>query len=202
MRANYVFLDPAERDRCLKKNYHSPRPEQFFKPYFDKVQGLDEPTQLQWVDMHTWMLYDILLKADRMSMANSLELRVPFLDRNMLDVALSIPQKYRSGKESTKIALRGAAMKQLPESVAHRKKLGFPVPLNDWLREDKYYNMVKEKFTGPVAEKFFNVDEIMRLLDDHKAGKAKNMTKIWSFYSFILWYELYFVNTQAPAGIY
>ena len=166
MRANYVFLDPAERDRCLKKNYHSPRPEQFFKPYFDKVQGLDEPTQLQWVDMHTWMLYDILLKADRMSMANSLELRVPFLDRNMLDVALSIPQKYRSGKESTKIALRGAAMKQLPESVAHRKKLGFPVPLNDWLREDKYYNMVKEKFTGPVAEKFFNVDEIMRLLDD------------------------------------
>ena len=202
MRANYVFLNPAERDRCLKKNYHSPRPEQFFKPYFDKVQGLDEPTQLQWVDMHTWMLYDILLKADRMSMANSLELRVPFLDRNMLDVALSIPQKYRSGKESTKIALRGAAMKQLPESVAHRKKLGFPVPLNDWLREDKYYNMVKEKFTGPVAEKFFNVDEIMRLLDDHKAGKAKNMTKIWSFYSFILWYELYFVNTQAPAGIY
>ena len=202
MRANYVFLDSAERDRCLKKNYHSPRPEQFFKPYFDKVQGLDEPTQLQWVDMHTWMLYDILLKADRMSMANSLELRVPFLDRNMLDVALSIPQKYRSGKESTKIALRGAAMKQLPESVAHRKKLGFPVPLNDWLREDKYYNMVKEKFTGPVAEKFFNVDEIMRLLDDHKAGKAKNMTKIWSFYSFILWYELYFVNTQAPAGIY
>ena len=166
------------------------------------MQGLDEPTQLQWVDMHTWMLYDILLKADRMSMANSLELRVPFLDRNMLDVALSIPQKYRSGKESTKIALRGAAMKQLPESVAHRKKLGFPVPLNDWLREDKYYNMVKEKFTGPVAEKFFNVDEIMRLLDDHKAGKAKNMTKIWSFYSFIFWYELYFVNTQAPAGIY
>ena len=89
-----------------------------------------------------------------------------------------------------------------PKWLPVLKKLGFPVPLNDWLREDKYYNMVKEKFTGPVAEKFFNVDEIMRLLDDHKAGKAKNMTKIWSFYSFILWYELYFVNTQAPAGIY
>ena len=93
MRANYVFLDPAERDRCLKKNYHSPRPEQFFKPYFDKVQGLDEPTQLQWVDMHTWMLYDILLKADRMSMANSLELRVPFLDRNMLDAPAKSPPR-------------------------------------------------------------------------------------------------------------
>ena len=186
----------------MKKDYHSPAPETFFKPYFDKVQGLDEPTQLQWVDMHTWMLYDILLKADRMSMANSLELRVPFLDREMLELALSIPQRYRSGKEQTKIALRGAAFRQLPESVAKRKKLGFPVPLNDWLRQDKYYAMVREKFTGPVAEQFFDTPALLRLLDDHKAGKAKNMTKIWSFYSFILWYELYFVNSAAPAGVY
>ncbi len=202
MRANYVFESPAERNRYLKKNYGNPAPEAFFKPYFDKVQGLDEPTQLQWVDMHTWMLYDILLKADRMSMANSLELRVPFLDREMLDVALSIPRRYRCDKEHTKIALRGAALKQLPESVAQRKKLGFPVPLNDWLQQDKYYGMVKEKFTGPVAEQFFNVPEICRLLDDHKAGHAKNMTKIWSIYSFILWYELYFVNSEPPVGVY
>nr|WP_317400186.1 asparagine synthase (glutamine-hydrolyzing) [uncultured Gemmiger sp.] len=202
MRANYVFESPAERDRYLKKNYGNPAPETFFKPYFDKVQGLDEPTQLQWVDMHTWMLYDILLKADRMSMANSLELRVPFLDREMLEVALSIPRRYRCDKEHTKIALRGAALKQLSESVAQRKKLGFPVPLNDWLRQDKYYAMVKEKFTGPVAEQFFNVPEICRLLDDHKAGRAKNMTKIWSIYSFILWYELYFVNSEPPVGVY
>ena len=202
MRANYVFESPADRDQYLKKDYHSPAPETFFKPYFDKVQGLDEPTQLQWVDMHTWMLYDILLKADRMSMANSLELRVPFLDREMLELALSIPQRYRSGKEQTKIALRGAAFRQLPESVAKRKKLGFPVPLNDWLRQDKYYAMVREKFTGPVAEQFFDTAALLRLLDDHKAGKAKNMTKIWSFYSFILWYELYFVNSAAPAGVY
>ena len=101
-----MFSDPAERDRCLKKNYHSPRPEQFFKPYFDKVQGLDEPTQLQWVDMHTWMLYDILLKADRMSMANSLELRVPFLDRNMLDVGTVHPAEYRSAKSPLRSLVR------------------------------------------------------------------------------------------------
>ena len=202
LRANYVFADPAERDKYLKKDYHSPRPETFFKPYFDKVAGLDEPTQLQWVDMHTWMLYDILLKADRMSMANSLELRVPFMDREVLELALSIPQRYRSGKEATKIALRGAAFRQLPESVAHRKKLGFPVPLNDWLRQDKYYAMVREKFTGPVAEQFFDTGALLTLLDDHKAGRAKNMTKIWSFYSFILWYELYFVQNGAPAGVY
>ncbi|MDD4850128.1 MAG: asparagine synthase (glutamine-hydrolyzing) [Gemmiger sp.] len=202
MRANYVFADPADRDQYLKKDYHSKRPEEYFKPYFDKVQNLDEPTQLQWVDIHTWVLYDILLKADRMSMANSLELRVPFLDRHMLELALSIPQRYRSGKEQTKIALRGAAFKQLPASVANRKKLGFPVPLNDWLRQDKYYAMVREKFTGPVAEQFFDTAALCRLLDDHKNGKAKNMTKIWSFYSFILWYELYFVNESAPAGVY
>ena len=202
MRANYVFASPEERDRYLKKDYHSKRPEEYFKPYFDKVAGLDEPTQLQWVDMHTWMLYDILLKADRMSMANSLELRVPFLDREMLELALSIPQRYRSGKEQTKIALRGAALKQLPDSVAKRKKLGFPVPLNDWLRQDKYAAMVREKFTGPVAEQFFNTAELCRLLDDHVAGRAKNMTKIWSFYSFILWYELYFVNDAPPAEVY
>ena len=202
MRANYVFASPEERDRYLKKDYRSKRPEEYFKPYFDKVAGLDEPTQLQWVDMHTWMLYDILLKADRMSMANSLELRVPFLDREMLELALSIPQRYRSGKEQTKIALRGAALKQLPDSVAKRKKLGFPVPLNDWLRQDKYVAMVREKFTGPVAEQFFNTAELCRLLDDHVAGRAKNMTKIWSFYSFILWYELYFVNDAPPAEVY
>ena len=202
MRANYVFASPEERDRYLKKDYRSKRPEEYFKPYFDKVAGLDEPTQLQWVDMHTWMLYDILLKADRMSMANSLELRVPFLDREMLELALSIPRRYRCDEEHTKIALRAAALRQLPESVAKRRKLGFPVPLNDWLRQDKYYAMVREKFAGPVAERFFNTEAILRLLDDHKAGRAKNMTKIWSIYSFILWYELYFVNEAPPAGVY
>ena len=194
MRANYVFASPAERDKYLKKDYHAKAPEEYFKPYFDHVKDLDEPTQLQWVDIHTWMLYDILLKADRMSMANSLELRVPFLDREMLELALSIPVEYRSSKSETKIALRAAALEQLPESVAKRRKLGFPVPLNDWLRQDKYYNMVREKFEGPVAEKFFNVPELLKLLDVHKAGKNGGMTQIWSFYSFILWYELFFVQ--------
>lgn len=193
MRANYVFESTAERDKYLKKKYHSAPPEQFFKPYFDKVKDLDEPTQLQWVDMHTWMLYDILLKADRMSMANSLELRVPFLDKEMLELALSIPSRFRAGKEETKIALRGAALGQLPESVAKRKKLGFPVPLNDWLRQDKYYQLVRDAFEGEVAAKFFNVPALLELLDRHKAGKNGGMTQIWSFYSFILWYEQFFV---------
>ena len=192
MRANYVFQS-AERQKFLKRPIASKVPEEYSKRYFDEVSNLDEPTQLQYVDMHTWMIYDILLKADRMSMANSLELRVPFLDKKMLELSTRIPSRYRAANETTKIALRGAAIKQLPERTANKKKLGFPVPLNDWLREDKYYNKVKAAFQSDIAEKFFVSSELMKLLDDHKSGKALNMQKIWSFYTFILWYEQFFV---------
>lgn len=192
MRANYVFQS-AERQKFLKRPIASKVPEEYSKRYFDEVSNLDEPTQLQYVDMHTWMIYDILLKADRMSMANSLELRVPFLDKKMLELSTRIPSRYRAANETTKIALRGAAIKQLPERTANKKKLGFPVPLNDWLREDKYYNKVKAAFQSDIAEKFFVTSELMKLLDDHKRGKALNMQKIWSFYTFILWYEQFFV---------
>lgn len=192
MRANYVFQS-AERQKFLKRPIASKVPEEYSKRYFNEVSNLDEPTQLQYVDMHTWMIYDILLKADRMSMANSLELRVPFLDKKMLELSTRIPSRYRAANETTKIALRGAAIKQLPERMANKKKLGFPVPLNDWLREDKYYNKVKAAFQSDIAEKFFVTSELMKLLDDHKSGKALNMQKIWSFYTFILWYEQFFV---------
>lgn len=192
MRANYVFQS-AERQKFLKRPIASKVPEEYSKRYFDEVSNLDEPTQLQYVDMHTWMIYDILLKADRMSMANSLELRVPFLDKKMLELSTRIPSRYRAANETTKSALRGAAIKQLPERTANKKKLGFPVPLNDWLREDKYYNKVKAAFQSDIAEKFFVTSELMKLLDDHKSGKALNMQKIWSFYTFILWYEQFFV---------
>ena len=192
MRANYVFQS-AERQKFLKRPIASKVPEKYSKRYFNEVSNLDEPTQLQYVDMHTWMIYDILLKADRMSMANSLELRVPFLDKKMLELSTRIPSRYRAANETTKIALRGAAIKQLPERTANKKKLGFPVPLNDWLREDKYYNKVKAAFQSDIAEKFFVTSELMKLLDNHKSGKALNMQKIWSFYTFILWYEQFFV---------
>ncbi|MBC8560801.1 asparagine synthase (glutamine-hydrolyzing) [Fumia xinanensis] len=191
-RSNYVYTS-EERGKYLKKNIPSKDPTEYAKPYFDKVKDLDEPTQLQYVDIYTWMLYDILQKADRMSMANSLELRVPFLDKKMLELAVQIPARYRAHNDVTKIALRGAAIKQIPERTANKKKLGFPVPLNDWLRQDKYYSMVKEKFEGEIADRYFNRDAIMKLLNDHKEGRALNMKKIWSIYSFILWYEQFFV---------
>ena len=195
MRANYVFQS-GERQRFLKRPITSKLPEEYSKRYFDEVPGLDEPTQLQYVDMHTWMIYDILLKADRMSMANSLELRVPFLDKRMLELSTRIPTRFRAdcATETTKKALRSAAIKQLPERTANKKKLGFPVPLSDWLREDQYYNRVKAAFQGEIAEKFFVTRELVKLLDDHKAGKALNMQKIWSFYTFIVWYDQFFVK--------
>ena len=195
MRANYVFQS-AERQKYLKRTITSSLPEEYSRRYFDEVPGLDEPTQLQYVDMHTWMIYDILLKADRMSMANSLELRVPFLDKKMLELSVRIPTRFRAdcATETTKKALRSAAIKQLPERTANKKKLGFPVPLTDWLREDKYYNKAKDAFQSDIAEKFFVTKELMKLLDDHKAGKALNMQKIWSFYTFIIWYDQFFIK--------
>lgn len=193
MRANYVFQS-GERQKYLKRKITTDLPEEYSKRYFDEKPNLDEPTQLQYADIKTWMAYDINLKADRMSMANSLELRVPFLDKELLELSMKIPTKYRSQGDKTKIALRGAAIKQLPERTANKPKLGFPVPLNDWLKEDKYYGIVKNAFTSDIADKFFVTEELMKLLDNHKSGKQLNMQKIWSFYSFIVWYEEFFVK--------
>lgn len=193
-RANYVFADAAERDCYLKRRQENPPPARRFKPYFDKVRDLDEPTALQWVDLHTWLPRDILRKADRMSMAHSLELRVPFLDREVLAVAMGLPRPLRCTRRKTKVALRAAAARSLPDGLAYRKKRGFPVPLAEWLRQDTYYTRVREKFMGPVAERFFDTRALCRLLEDHRTGKVNAMTKIWSFYCFILWYELYFVE--------
>lgn len=196
MRANYVFHE-KERPLYLKNLPPSVQPpEEHVKDLFmqAKKEGLDEPTALQYVDLYTWMLYDILLKADRMSMAHSLELRVPFLDKNMLKLAVQIPTRYRADKETTKIALRKAALSQLPEKTARRKKLGFPVPLNDWLRQEPYYSRVKKAFEGEIAGRYFHRDAILRLLEEHKAGKNGNMKKIWTIYTFLLWYEEFFVK--------
>ena len=111
----------------------------------------------------------------------------------MLELATQIPSRYRVHGDVTKVALRGAAIKQIPERTANKKKLGFPVPLNDWLRQDKYYRMVREAFESETAARFFNQKEILRLLDGHKAGE-NHMQPVWSIYSFLLWYDEFFVK--------
>lgn len=197
-RANYVFETTQERDKYLKRDYCAPTPAQRCKPYFDAVRGLDESTAVQWVDWQTWLPRDILRKADRMSMAHSLELRVPFLDRQVLAAAQALPRRYRCTGRRGKIALRAAAARRVPPRLADAPKRGFPVPLADWLRQEKYYALVKAKLTGPAAERFFDTGALCALLDAHRAGKTNAMTKLWAFYCFIEWYEVYFTGKIPP----
>lgn len=189
---NAFMLNEQERERILKhptgKFHHT----QLTKPFYDKVKHLDDVTKMQYIDIHFWLIGDILLKADKMSMAHSLEVRVPFLDRVVFDVARKVPTEYKVTKENTKYAMRQAAHRYLPDMVAEKKKLGFPVPIRVWLREDKYYNIVKEAFHSPAAQEYFKTEEIMKYLDDHKAGKADNSRKIWTVYMFLVWHKQFF----------
>lgn len=194
-RADYVF-GAQERLRYLAPDLRRlaaarPSPQEASRGYFAEAAawGADPVTQLQYADIKTWMPYDILLKADRMSMAHSLELRVPYLDREVLDVALAIPVRYRVAGETSKVALRAAASRRLPTEVAGREKLGFPSPLAGWLRQEPFRDRVREAFSGPVARELFVPAELLRLVDEHCLGKVSRMQQIWSFYSFIVWYD-------------
>lgn len=160
----------------------------------------DDVTKMQYLDINVWLAGDILLKADRMSMANSLELRVPFLDKKVFEVASRLPRRLRVNSENTKYAMRKAAVKRLPDATAQKKKLGFPVPIRVWLREDKYYQLVKEAFQSTTAGQFFNTGELVALLDDHRAGKHDNSRKIWTIYIFLVWYDIYFNGASHEPG--
>lgn len=189
---NAFMLNEEERERILNHPTGKYNHMELTKPFYDKVKHLDDVTKMQYIDIHFWLIGDILLKADKMSMAHSLEVRVPFLDRVVFDVARRIPTEYKVNKENTKYAMRQAAHRYLPDMVAEKKKLGFPVPIRVWLKEDKYYNIVKDAFHSPAAAEFFKVEEIMKYLDEHKSGKADNSRKIWTIYMFLVWHKQFF----------
>ena len=193
-----ALMTEREKRRLLADYEGDGDPMFLTEALWDSTEGLDPVSRMQQVDINLWLAGDILLKADKMSMAHSLELRVPFLDRRVLAVALGLPRQYRCTARRGKIALRAAAARRLPRALATNPKRGFPVPLADWLRQDEYYARVKAKFTGPVAERFFDTGALCALLDDHRAGKTNAMTKIWAFYCFIEWYEVYFVEQKPP----
>jgi asparagine synthase (glutamine-hydrolysing) len=189
---NAFMFSEEERAKILKNPTGLYSHKYLTKPFYKKAAGFDDVTKMQYIDVNFWLIGDILLKADKMSMANSLEVRVPFLDRNVFDLARTLPTKFKVNDRNTKIAMRAAAHRHLPESVAEKKKLGFPVPIRIWLKEEKYYNIIKAAFTGNAAESFFNTSEILKLLDDHRAGKADNSRKIWTIYMFLVWYKEFF----------
>lgn len=196
---NAYMFSAEERKKLLKIQTNAPDPFAFVKPIYDKVQDKDDITKMQYLDMHMWLSGDILLKADKMSMANSLEVRVPFLDKKVFEIASKVPTKFRVNKENTKYAMRLAAQRNLPSAVANKKKLGFPVPIRVWLKEDQYYSIVKSAFTSPTANKYFNTEILVKLLDDHRAEKADNSRKIWTIFMFLTWHKVYFENDSPKA---
>ena len=197
---NAFLFNEKDREKILRNPSGRYNHMELTKPYYDKVKNLDDTTKMQYIDIHFWLIGDILLKADKMSMANSLEVRVPFLDRKVFEVARHVPLKYKVTKENTKFAMRQAAHRYLPDMVAEKKKLGFPVPIRIWLRDEKYNNIVKEAFTSKAAEEFFKTDEIVKLLDGHKDGKADNSRKIWAIYMFLVWHKRFFEDGEKTAA--
>jgi len=161
---------------------------------YKKVPDLPELKKMQYLDMHQWMPKDILLKADKMTMANSLEARTPLLDIRLMEVAEKIPVKYLLNSKNTKYAFRKAANRHLPEEWANRKKLGFPVPIKDWLHEEQFYEEVRQVFSQDFAAEFFDQEKILEMLDRNYRDEIDVRRKLWTIYSFLVWYQVYFVK--------
>lgn len=193
--ATNIFTE-REANKILK-NGCRPGIQKVTRPLYDRVRDKDPVTKMQYVDLHLWLVHDILMKGDKMGMANSLEVRVPFLDKKVLELAESLPLDYKVRPPKTKVALRAAAERSIRSKTAEKKKLGFPIPIRVWLREEKYYNRVRAMFASSAAKKFFNTDILLKMLEDHRDGKNTNektddSRKIWTVYIFLVWYDRFF----------
>jgi len=204
--ANGVAFTVRERERLLSPQLRErlaglPTPQELTAPVYAEVGGMDDVARMQHVDLWFWLAGDILLKTDKMSMAHSLESRVPFLDRGVFELAASIPTELKIDEHQTKIVLREAAQASIPASWAQKEKLGFPVPMAMWLREERYLSLVRDEFTSPEAACFFDPDELQKLLDAHVAGIDESR-RIWIIYSFLLWYHIYFIDRRKPESLH
>jgi len=188
------IMNDEEANALLKAPYRS---EISFRdvtaPYYEKVKDCDDLTKKLYLDMNLWLPGDILLKADKMTMAHSLELRVPYLDREVWQVARTLTSSQKMKGRHTKRAFRAAALSHIPSDWANRKKAGFMVPFRVWIKEDKYYDRVKAMLSRDFAAEFFDTDRLLTMLDEHKAGKKNNARKLYTVYAFLIWYEQYFI---------
>ncbi len=184
----------AREAQSVLKDGKKPECMRITAPLYERVRDKDTVTKMQYLDMHLWLVHDILMKGDKMGMANSLEVRVPFLDKEVMRLAQTLPIQYKVDAPRTKIALRAAAERTIQRRTADKKKLGFPIPIRVWLREDTFYNRVREMFLGTPAQEFFDTKKLMKMLEEHKAKRHDNSRKIWTIYIFLIWYERFFVG--------
>ena len=180
---NTNIMKEDEKKRILKK----------YDPDVLPIE-LDPLTKMSDVDIQIWLEGDIYLNVDKMSLAAGLEIRMPLTDRRIFDIASRMPSEYKVNEEQNKVALRTAAAKVLPEEIAFRKKLGFIVPIRIWMADDRYNADVRRLFASDIAEKFFHVEEIRAIFDEYVGGNSDNWRKVWTIYTFLVWYEEYFVK--------
>ncbi|MEO5834291.1 MAG: asparagine synthase (glutamine-hydrolyzing) [Nakamurella sp.] len=167
-------------------------------PVYAASAGWDPISRMQHVDLFTWLRGDILVKADKMTMANSLELRVPFLDVEVFEVARKVDSALKITRETSKFALRQALTDIVPAHVLNRRKLGFPVPIRHYLA-DEAYDWARHIITASAAGEFLDPTAALALLDAHKAGDADHSRRIWTILVFLLWHGIFVTGAITPA---
>lgn len=194
-------LFSEKEKRKLLKNYIGVEKKKVSLSVHSTESVEDDINYMQKTDLTQWLVGDILLKADKMSMAHSLEVRVPFLDKEVFDVASRLPVSYRANKEATKIAFRKCAEKVVGDEAANRMKKGFPVPIRDWIKEEPYHQKIKDAFESQTAKKFFNSKMLVRMLEKHVSNKGDYWRYIWCIYVFLIWYERFFEPVREEVKI-
>ncbi len=189
---NTNIMKEDEKKVLLKNYVDGVLPIDLVKHIYDETEGLDPLTKMSDVDIQIWLEGDIYLNVDKMSEAAGLEIRMPLTDRRIFDIASRMPSRFKVNDEQNKVAFRTAAAKVLPEEIALRKKLGFIVPIRIWMADDNYNASVRELLFSDIAEKFFNMDEVGKIWDDYKGGNSDLWRKIWTIYTFLVWYKEYF----------
>jgi len=188
------IMNDEKADRITNEKYRSKLSyKDVTAPYYEKVKDCDDLTKKMYLDMNLWLPNDILLKADKMTMAHSLEARVPYLDREVWKIAKTLTSDQKTQGRHTKLAFRKAALSHIPQEWANRKKAGFMVPFRVWIRDEKYCELIKKQFDSDYAKEFFDVDYLNNLLNEHLEGKKNNARVIYTVFSFLLWYEQYFI---------
>lgn len=191
---NTNIMKEDEKKKILKKYDPDVLPIEVAQSIYEEMEGLDPLTKMSNIDIQIWLEGDIYLNVDKMSEAAGLEVRMPLTDLRIFDIASRMPSKYKVNEEQNKVSFRTAAQKMLPEEIAFRKKLGFIVPIRIWMADDRYNQDVRAKFHSEMAEKFFNVEEINTIFDEYVGGNSDNWRKVWTIYTFLVWYEEYFVK--------